>query len=99
MSATPEHYLDGEKNDRLAAYYGKTVFTYTLKQAIEDKVLTPYDYFPTLVELTVAETEEFIRLSDEIGRLFVREGRRSPKPSQNLTATPDEASSSSRFGI
>jgi len=26
---------------------------YTLKQAIEDKVLTPYNYHPRLVELTL----------------------------------------------
>jgi len=74
LSATPEHYLDDERNARLKAYYGEVVYSYTLKQAIEDKVLTPYNYFPRLVTLTAEEAEEFIRLSDQIAQQFAREG-------------------------
>ncbi len=74
LSATPEHYLDDERNARLKAYYGEVVYSYTLKQAIEDKVLTPYNYFPRLVALTPDEGEEFIRLSDLIAQQFAREG-------------------------
>jgi superfamily II DNA or RNA helicase len=85
LSATPEHYLDADRNARLQAYYGPTVFTYTLKQAIEDKVLTPYKYYPCLVELTQEEATTFIDLSDEIARSFAREGKNS-KISQGLTA-------------
>lgn len=87
LSATPHHYLDNERNDRLAAYYGDTVYTYSLKQAIQDKVLTPYNYFPTVVELTQSEGETFVDLSDEIARLFAREGQKPSRPSQGLTAT------------
>jgi superfamily II DNA or RNA helicase len=88
LSATPEHYLDDERNARLKAYYGDVVFSYSLKQAIEDKVLTPYNYYPRLVTLTASEAEEFITLSDEIARQFAREGQSkgSGKPSQSLTA-------------
>ncbi len=78
LSATPEHYLDATRNARLDDYYGKVVFTYSLAQAIQDKVLTPYDYFPHLVELTTAEAEEFIALSVEIGRAMAREGGGEP---------------------
>lgn len=86
LSATPEHYLDEERNARLKAYYGDIVFSYTLKQAIEDKVLTPYNYYPHLVALTDGEAEEFIALSDEIARLFAREGQSArSKPSHGLT--------------
>lgn len=74
LSATPEHYLDEARNDRLRAFYGEVVATYTLAQAIEDKVLTPYNYFPQLVELTHTEAEEFIELSDEIARAYARAG-------------------------
>ena len=62
LSATPEHYLDATRNARLADYYGKAVFSYSLAQAIQDEVLTPYDYFPHLVELTAAESDEFVSL-------------------------------------
>ncbi|EAT08809.1 putative DNA repair helicase [Sphingomonas sp. SKA58] len=85
LSATPEHYLDGDRNARLAAYYGQTVYTYTLAQAISDKVLTPYDYHPTIVELTPEEATDFIEVSDEIARLFAREALAN-KPSQGLKA-------------
>ena len=73
LSATPEHYLDEERNERLAEFYGGVVFRYTLRQAIEDKILTPYAYYPHLVTLTEAETEEFAALSDQIGRIFARQ--------------------------
>ena len=65
LSATPEHYIDEERNDRLFDYYGSVVYRYTLKQAVEDEVLTPYMYFPHIVELTISESEEFIELSDK----------------------------------
>lgn len=86
LSATPEHYLDAERNARLAAYYGETVFTYSLRQAIEDGVLTPYDYFPHIVELTPDEADEFVDLSNEIARAFAREASAASKPSLGLTA-------------
>lgn len=85
LSATPEHYLDDDRNARLAAYYGLTVYTYTLAQAIKDEVLTPYDYFPTIVELTADEAGEFIDISNEVARLFAREAG-TTKPSQGLKA-------------
>jgi superfamily II DNA or RNA helicase len=73
LSATPEHYLDDERNARLKSYYGDIVSRYTLKQAIEDKVLTPYNYFPRVVKLTGGESEDFVNLSNEIARQFGRD--------------------------
>ena len=87
LSATPEHYLDEDRNARLKAYYGEVVFIYTLEQAIKDKVLTPYNYYPHLAVLTDHETQEFITLSDEIAQRFAREGQSvGAKASQGLTA-------------
>ena len=73
LSATPEHYMDEERNERLAEFYGDIVSKYTLKQAIQDKVLTPYLYYPTLVELTGVEADEFVALSEQIGRIMARQ--------------------------
>jgi len=73
LSATPEHYLDEERNDRLAEFYGETVFTYTLRQAIEEEVLTPYYYYPHIVFLGDDESDEFIALSEQIGRILSRQ--------------------------
>ncbi|CAH2402996.1 DEAD/DEAH box helicase family protein [Mesorhizobium escarrei] len=78
LSATPQHYLDSDRNARLEAYYGKVVFTYSLAQAIHDDVLSPYEYFPHLVELTATEADEFVALSIEIGRTMAREGAGEP---------------------
>ncbi|RVK08928.1 DEAD/DEAH box helicase [Sinorhizobium medicae] len=72
LSATPDHYLDQSRNQRLQAYYGDQVFHYTLAQAISDKVLTPYDYHPHVIELTVDETDAFFELSAQIGKLFAK---------------------------
>lgn len=86
LSATPHHYLDDERNARLTAYYGDIVFSYSLRQAIEDGVLTAYDYHPHIVELTPAEAEEFAALSNEIARHFARDRSAGSRPSQSLTA-------------
>jgi superfamily II DNA or RNA helicase len=87
LSATPEHYLDADRNARLKTYYGDIVYTYSLKQAIEDGVLTPYNYFPQLVELTASEAQDFIALTDEIAAQLAREGKADGgRPSQALTA-------------
>lgn len=87
LSATPEHYLDVDRNARLESYYGQVVFSYTLEQAIKDKVLTSYNYYPHLAALTDDEAQEFIVLSDEIIQRFAREGQPAgAKPSQGLTA-------------
>ncbi|MER8464533.1 DEAD/DEAH box helicase family protein [Mesorhizobium sp. M1396] len=72
LSATPEHYLDSERNTRLQAYYGDQVFHYSLAQAIEDKVLAPYRYYPHVIEFTHNEVTEFFDLCSEIGRQFAR---------------------------
>lgn len=71
LSATPYHYLDDDANARLKSVYNKSVFKYNLGQAVEDKVLTPYEYFPIPVELTAEESEEYLDLSDQIARAFV----------------------------
>lgn len=85
LSATPQHYLDEERNERLNDFYGKVVSRYTLKQAITDKVLTPYVYHPHLVELTPAEAEEFVTLSEQIGRIMARQQGAASEMSAQLT--------------
>lgn len=84
LSATPQHYLDTARNIRLVGYYGNVVFTYSLAQAIQDEVLTPYEYFPHLVQLAPSEADEFVTLSLEIGRMMAREG--VVEPSMGLKA-------------
>jgi superfamily II DNA or RNA helicase len=70
LSATPFHYLDDERNLRLREIYDQSVYQYTLADAVKDAVLTPYEYRPTVVELTHDETLEYIDLSEQISRVF-----------------------------
>lgn len=85
LSATPQHYLDEERNERLNEFYGDIVSSYTLKQAITDKVLTPYVYYPHIVEFTEAEAEEFVDLSEQIGRTMARQNGKAGEMSPQLT--------------
>jgi superfamily II DNA or RNA helicase len=69
LSATPEqHFGASEADDPLYKYYGAICARYTLAQALNDKVLTPYDYHLVLVELTDEEVEQYIDLSDQIAK-------------------------------
>jgi superfamily II DNA or RNA helicase len=81
LSATPFHYLDDEANQRLLDVYNKSVFQYTLADAVRDKVLTPYEYIPIPVELTTREAQEYIELSDQISRAFSAAKNNSGSPS------------------
>lgn len=85
LSATPEHYLDEERNERLSEYYGDIVSSYTLSQAIKDKVLTPYVYYPHLVEFTPEEADEFVELSEQIGRIMARQSGKASEMTPQLT--------------
>lgn len=70
LSATPEHYLDDERNINLEKIYGTVVDTYTLSDAVRDKILTPYEYHVIPVDLTADEADEYVSLSVAIGRQF-----------------------------
>ena len=70
LSATPFHYLDDDRNQRLKAVYDRSVYQYTLADAVKDKVLTPYEYIPVAVELTEGEAQDYVDLSDQIARIF-----------------------------
>jgi superfamily II DNA or RNA helicase len=70
LSATPFHYLDEAANQRLREVYDRSVFDYSLADAVRDGVLTPYEYIPIPVELTDREAQDYLDLSDQIARAF-----------------------------
>ena len=69
LSATPDRWYDDVGTDALRAYFGNTVFEFSLAEAIGFS-LTPYYYFPMLVELTDNEMAEYRVLSKKIGQMF-----------------------------
>ena len=51
---------------KILEYYGKTLIQYSISDAIEDEILTPYIYNPILVELSDEEIVEYISLTKKI---------------------------------
>lgn len=68
LSATPEHYIDGEANKRLTDFYDNIVSEFTLADALKANVITPYEYHVHVIELTFEESEEYIELSKQISK-------------------------------
>lgn len=70
LSATLDRYGDPNGTKKLYNYFGKKCIEYTLSQAIEEKKLTPYKYYPIIVCLTDEELEKYIYISKKIAKLY-----------------------------
>jgi len=71
LSATPERWLDPDGTERLRRYFGKVLEPRLgIREAIQLGALTPYRYYPVLVELTDDEREQYLDLSAKISRLY-----------------------------
>ena len=76
LSATPDRWFDDEGTAALRGYFGETVFSFPLEQAIGVS-LTPYYYHPHLVQLTDEELETYQELSVKIAQLAGRDDERA----------------------
>ncbi|MHC8441668.1 MAG: DEAD/DEAH box helicase family protein [Candidatus Eutrophobiaceae bacterium] len=72
LSATPEDAFDDEKTANVLGYFGEIVFEYGLKEALEDEVLTPYNYHLTFCDLNEDEADEFNDLANRIAKAYAR---------------------------
>jgi DNA phosphorothioation system restriction enzyme len=66
LSATFDRYMDKEGTSELYNFFEKKVIEYSLKKAIEEKMLTPYYYYPIVVYLTEVELDSYNELSKKI---------------------------------
>lgn len=66
LSATIDRHGDPEGTSKLFAYFGEKCIEYTLKDAIDNKMLTPYYYYPVVVSLSETELEEYLDLTAKI---------------------------------
>ncbi|MFB4285073.1 DEAD/DEAH box helicase family protein [Nonomuraea sp. MTCD27] len=82
LSATPERHFDPEGTSQVFAYFGTTVFAYTLAQAIAAHALVPYRYYPILVSLTSDEQEAYLSLTQRIARLAAKDDELIPEAAQ-----------------
>ncbi|MHC2432722.1 DEAD/DEAH box helicase family protein [Bradyrhizobium sp. USDA 4451] len=74
LSATPEKWMDPEGTARIYGYFGKTVHTYSMADALRDKVLVPYRYHPLLVPLDNDEAEKYEEISAKLAKFGIQEG-------------------------
>ncbi len=72
LSATLERHNDEEGTKKLKSYFGKKCIEYPLERAIEEYKLTPYKYYPVLVNLSEKELQEYSFLSQEMGKCLIK---------------------------
>ena len=68
LSATPERYFDEQGTEAILDYFGPVLQPeLTLADAIRQKALVHYLYYPILVELTETESRKYSYLTKKIG--------------------------------
>ena len=70
LSATIDRHNDEIGTEALKAYFGKVCIKYSLRDAIENQMLTPYYYHPVVVYLDEDELEEYLNLTAIIVRMM-----------------------------
>ena len=71
LSATPERWFDDEGTNAIQEYFGDTVIEFGLKEALDANCLTPYYYYPVIVELTDEEADKYISISEQLSKLYL----------------------------
>lgn len=82
LSATPRRWFDDEGTEVIFNYFGATCFEYTLDQAI-GKFLTPYEYYPQLVNLTGIELDLYEEITQKVVALS-SSAKRDPEKRERL---------------
>lgn len=68
LSATIDRHGDEEGTQKLYDYFGEKCIEYTLKDAIDNDMLTPYYYHPVVVSLNESELEQYLEYSAKISK-------------------------------
>jgi superfamily II DNA or RNA helicase/HKD family nuclease len=88
LSATPERIYDDVGSEQLYQFFNSRspqyTYRYTMKQAIEDKILCHYDYFPLFVELTDYEMQEYKYITDQLRKYIDPETGKYKKEAEML---------------
>ena len=71
LSATIERHGDEEGTEALFNYFGDKCIEYTLKNAIQNGMLTPYYYYPVVVTLNDVEREKYRELTTKIAKATI----------------------------
>lgn len=71
LSATIDRHNDTEGTKRLFGFFGDKCIEYTLEEAIANRTLTKYYYYPVLTYLSHEEYEEYLQLTQEISKCMI----------------------------
>lgn len=85
LSATPDRHYDEQGTHALEKYFGKRVIEFSLEDAINEKFLSQYYYYPVQVNLNESEMEEYKELSVQISQRYLQDSSRNADgPSDNM---------------
>ena len=74
LSATPERQYDQNATGKIMRFFGcdkEYTYEYSMAEAIENKVLCRYRYYPHIVRLTTAEMEEYLEISRKLAQYYM----------------------------
>lgn len=71
LSATIKRHMDRKGTDKLFHYFGSECIVYGLEEAIRDKALVPYEYYPIPVYLEEDELREYSKISKELKKHLI----------------------------
>lgn len=85
LSATPDRHRDEQGTQALEKYFGERAIEFTLEDAINNKFLSEYYYYPIQVNLDEFEMEEYKDLSRQIAQTYQRDkSKKTDGPSDNM---------------
>ncbi len=73
LSATPERQFDEKGNKELRRFFNsedKYTFVFSMEEAIKNKFLCEYYYFPHVVRLCDDEMYEYMNISEKLGKIY-----------------------------
>ena len=82
LSATIDRYGDEDGTQKLYDYFGEKCIEYTLKEAIDNGMLTPYYYYPIVVSLSENELADYLELTRQIVNTVTRKDDKSASLSE-----------------
>ena len=71
LSATPQDQYSDAKTENIEDFFGPTIHEYSLKNALGDEVLTPYEYHVKICELKNGEIDDYYEINREISSRIV----------------------------
>ncbi len=69
LSATPFNNPKTEMDNKIDVHFNGIIAHYGLEEAIRDKKLVPYNYYPVFVKLNEQEQEYYSKVTSEIAKL------------------------------